>query len=478
MLSVQIAESFVARVHSTAIVAALALTVAACGSSAATVDAAISDGHAIDGISRSDGAMADAARSDAAHSDDAQRSDDAARPVDAAVVIDATGTIDAMPPPPSAVITSSLEGGFGFSTGDGSANSPFTVSLNSSASIIIAYTNNGPVDAVNFATSLAVPEGWSFQTGDCDGFTLSANGANSCAMGYAIDTSTLGESDFDTDDDIVASWSEAAASYSNISVTGVDTVFASVVTPPPVITVSTTGLDDNGAVVQGGSFTITMTLTNGDGVTDQTINFDGITPSDPNFALAPPNCIVNANSPSCSLSAGIGANVAVTSYAALVSNANSVALRGGTIDFNVITAPAKRIFVTAASHDGNLGGFAGANALCNNDSNRPVDSTTFKAMLFGNNPTKSGTSYFQPDEVTEIGTASGSFLEQFLGNVIADNGDSAWTGSDNNNCNGWTDNDGGVSGTIGLANATDDSWFDLTDESCSSTLIHLYCVEQ
>ncbi|EED34303.1 CHU large protein endoglucanase-related protein, glucosyl hydrolase family 9 protein [Luminiphilus syltensis NOR5-1B] len=95
-----------------------------------------------------------------------------------------------------------------------------------------------------------------------------------------------------------------------------------------------------------------------------------------------------------------------------------------------ITAPDKRLFVTAATFTGDLrpagdtastSGIAGADAKCEADANKPNDGSTYKAMLAGGGRSAAPTStdwvlaadtkYFRPD-------AAGTFIAGTNGNAV------------------------------------------------------------
>ena len=255
-------------------------------------------------------------------------------------------------------------------------------------------------------------------------------------------------------------------------------MFVDVVEPTPSIAVTVSGLDSNIGVVQGGSFNVALVLSAlpDQNVGDQIINVANLAAA-AGFTISPASCELTIASPSCVLTVSISGTTALTSYEGVLMNSSSVVLSQIDVDFQVITAPAKRIFVTSTQSNGNLGGFAGDNKICNQDANRPVDSTSFVALLSGATATHNGVAYFRPDG-TPIGTASGSFLEQNLTHPISPAGAAVWTGADNPNCNSWTSSDGGITGTIGLANQSDSSWFSLNEEACNLATVSLYCVEQ
>jgi hypothetical protein len=129
-----------------------------------------------------------------------------------------------------------------------------------------------------------------------------------------------------------------------------------------------------------------------------------------------------------------------------------------------------------------MGGFSGADAHCNADSAKPTTGFaagyTYKAILFGNNATVTGTNYYRPDGVTLIATATGGNLVQYAGltNAISGAGGAAWTGQ-NTNCTGWTTSSSSVFGYTGQANSTSTSWWEVSEVICSQAH-QLYCASQ
>ncbi|MCB1192610.1 MAG: DUF1554 domain-containing protein [Leptospiraceae bacterium] len=161
----------------------------------------------------------------------------------------------------------------------------------------------------------------------------------------------------------------------------------------------------------------------------------------------------------------------------------------------------KKIYLTSASYDGDMGGILGADTICSSDINKPVGVSTYKAMLVdGTNRVacNSGdcstlglkenvdwiltpnTTYLRADGTTEIMTTNWSGIYPFgvLVNGISFSG-KAWTGltltwtTDTNTCLGWTDNSPGNNGIWGAGGITDGA------SNCSDgSTSNLYCVEQ
>lgn len=138
----------------------------------------------------------------------------------------------------------------------------------------------------------------------------------------------------------------------------------------------------------------------------------------------------------------------------------------------------KCIFVTAATYNGNLGGFSGADAKCNTDANKP-DTGTYKALLVNNNSTTSGVDYYRPDNITKIATATGGDLVDLnsLDNSISTANDTVWSGYSMYKCSNWSDGTSNANGNTGLANSSSDAYISNGPIACNSSL-HLYCVKQ
>lgn len=141
------------------------------------------------------------------------------------------------------------------------------------------------------------------------------------------------------------------------------------------------------------------------------------------------------------------------------------------------TPSVKRIFLTAASFGGNLGGFAGANALCTADANNP-NGGAYKALLSGNSALAANQDYVRSDGVTAIGATNGSgALATPLTNAVG-TGATVWTGFGASNCANWTSSSGSlVFGTTGDPTALNSAWLNSSSALCNSAR-RVYCVEQ
>jgi len=152
-----------------------------------------------------------------------------------------------------------------------------------------------------------------------------------------------------------------------------------------------------------------------------------------------------------------------------------------------------KIFVTAGDHTGSVGGVTAVDAICMADTNKPADTSTYKALLGSSTrqapstdwPLKASTTYVRADGTTVIGiTTAGSVFSFPLTNAIDPSVFNVWTGlnpdwsPDTNNCSEWTSAASGVAAGSGLAEDTSDLSIGAGDSlNCAST-IAFYCVEQ
>ena len=156
----------------------------------------------------------------------------------------------------------------------------------------------------------------------------------------------------------------------------------------------------------------------------------------------------------------------------------------------------KKIFITASSFTGNLGGVSGADSLCNSDANKP-DASIYSALLFATTRTFSAgwpllpnTPYYRDDGTTLISTtdSSGRLMAAGSNSPSDTRIDKAWTGmrldpwcSTLSNCT-WTCGDW-TNGSSGWGDTGRDFLSDAyysfanTNSGCS-TPRYLYCVQQ
>jgi hypothetical protein len=154
----------------------------------------------------------------------------------------------------------------------------------------------------------------------------------------------------------------------------------------------------------------------------------------------------------------------------------------------------KRMFLTAVTDNGNLGGIAGADAMCMNDSNKPaggrwkamMGSTDRSAVPLNNWVLKPNTQYTRTDG-TIIGTTNNDsvFIIPVDGS-ITDDYQAYWTGLNSdwtnatNNCSGWTiaNVDAIPIGQYGESNETNDHMLYAGGSFCGNVTFPILCVEQ
>ena len=180
-----------------------------------------------------------------------------------------------------------------------------------------------------------------------------------------------------------------------------------------------------------------------------------------------------------------------------IGNLPAVQTVTGTVSVDSIPAAAERTMQFAGiseSTDGNMGGIAGANAICATDASNAGMTGTFLAWLgdsTGADPDSSFTraSDYVLRDLTPIGATyadltDGSHpvpIDQYPNGQTALINRNVWTAVDTSgvasgsSCSDWTSNSG--FGSRGLATSTTSTWTDSNQTGCSSPN-RLYCVEQ
>lgn len=141
------------------------------------------------------------------------------------------------------------------------------------------------------------------------------------------------------------------------------------------------------------------------------------------------------------------------------------------------------IFVTSDVFNGALGGFAGADLKCNQDSGKPSSGFssdyTYKALLNGNNATTSGITYYSTNGTIIIAIATGGNL---VGNASLSSAITGsirtWTGwQSTTTCGTWSSSSILSVGGFGNANVATSSYWQNNTQTCNMTST-LYCVAQ
>ena len=250
----------------------------------------------------------------------------------------------------------------------------------------------------------------------------------------------------------------------------------------------------------GESFIITATLTtNGNTVPSQWIESLSLIPPSESIIFTPESCPVSSSgSLSCVINVLIESTVNKESYQLTMQNiaisTTPITLESNIIPFTVVAAPIESmyVFMTTESHNGNMGGAAGINTLCQNDSNNPLKLNTNK----GNWATTGKTPVFNTSVSYTYWTAgqtNGTFKPESINftlsadwvkPLIIGTNESAWynptNGSSKTNppgpasCSGWTKSGGGTGDIVAFSSLAVNK---LTNAHCSTSQ-HIICVEQ
>jgi hypothetical protein len=156
---------------------------------------------------------------------------------------------------------------------------------------------------------------------------------------------------------------------------------------------------------------------------------------------------------------------------------------------------ALRVFVTSASHDGALGGLAGADGICQTLANNAHLGGTYKAWL--SDDFQSASTRFihssGPYVLVDGTMIANNWTDLLDGNLahaidLDENGSSVsgdvWTGTLSNgtsssyNCSNWTSNVSDDEGNLGLSSAVNAAWTNVASLTCDNNTYHLYCFQQ
>ncbi len=500
------------------------------------------------------------------------------------------GTVTAAPSASYSVAYSSAA----FTTGTGTEATPYQGLISSNYTITVTYTNNSAIDATNFTTSsFTASDGFSQTTHGCDNVSMSAN-SGTCIDVYTLNSTAPGNHSLNLAS-VTTSWTDSSGTYPAQSVAGAPTVYANLIAQ--TVAVNVTSITPGGFVlnttedgksstkplalhyntITESTATLSLTYQNS-GTIDATSFTSSIATLPTGWSRTTHGCnssSLNAsNGTSCSdvysfTSKPSGGAIALTKPDGLAYatnfNINDVKLSWNSVAGNMsnqtpasITADSNtggivysnyflQIFVSNATHNGNFAtdntnipsGFVSgkaitnADALCANDSNKPNDGYTYKALLSYGNDTSAaqlgsnrfacgGTPTSAPCvganvtagfdwvllkgfvQYRSLNSANTSVVANTLANygvtsVSARPGNFeidavAWTGlsttsnyqwtSSTDNCNGWQsdDNSGSYNGVtgqagIGTINANYGKIYAKGLGFCNSTYA-LYCVQQ
>jgi len=159
-----------------------------------------------------------------------------------------------------------------------------------------------------------------------------------------------------------------------------------------------------------------------------------------------------------------------------------------------------RVFLSSTTHDGNLGGLSGADAICQGLAGSASLPGTYRAWLSdgAQSPSTRFSQSSGPYQLLNGVTIATSWNDLTDGTLaapitLAENGATfddpalrSWTntlangtagGVLNENCAGWTSGANGSDGDEGQVTSTSDNWTDFATGTCNN-LFHLYCFQQ
>ncbi|MBI3783803.1 MAG: hypothetical protein HY270_10400 [Deltaproteobacteria bacterium] len=171
----------------------------------------------------------------------------------------------------------------------------------------------------------------------------------------------------------------------------------------------------------------------------------------------------------------------------------TVLLAGIVLLSPVCARASQLVFVTSSSHDGNFGGLAGGDGICDGLAAAAGLKGQWVAWLsnagINGGDRIVGDGPFVSTNGTQIAADKAALLSGTLDNAISsdENGvgigaaADVWTGTtaagarSGSTCSGWNDNGSG-SGTFGNANQTDSDWSDVDTDTCSDAK-RIYCFQ-
>jgi hypothetical protein len=146
-----------------------------------------------------------------------------------------------------------------------------------------------------------------------------------------------------------------------------------------------------------------------------------------------------------------------------------------------------RIFMSTFTHNGNLGGLAAADALCQSDAAGLGYGSSWRAVLSDSwASAKDRLSITYPvvrADSPATTVAATDLWSGSLANGVTGGGSDTWTAtfSDGSrstvNCSDWTTSSSGTSGRYGKSNSTSNGWTDYGTQPCDNNY-RLYCIEQ
>lgn len=401
----------------------------------------------------------------------------------------------------SAIIAQSTATASGFA-GEGTLGNPYQVqqvpvgSTGTPSTLTYTIRNNGTVPATSFYIDGTASQGWSYSGCGTQQAPITLNATESCTLTFTLNKANQGTADLLLSS-LTMHWIDQdspSGQTQGMSGTAYTNVYAA-----PLITLS----PESVSITQGESATVTVTLTGGYNVANQTISLGSLSPAESTITYTNNPCSVSSATSTCSISVNTTAQTSANTYNLAITNAGDLgngALKSTT--FTVAVTLPKLIFVTDSPFSGNLGGISGADQKCAAAALTQNHPGTFKAMIVDGvarvaapnpidwvlHPT---TTYVNIDNQKVNKTNENSVFPWPGESGVTTDDQRVWTGlmadwsSNPNNCRGWTydGSDEGVTSTGGQASQISSKLIQNDNWRCSASFyrdpfIKLYCVQQ
>ena len=226
----------------------------------------------------------------------------------------------------SAVIGQGTATASGFAGGDGTSGNPYQVQQAATApTLTYTITNSGTVPATGFYIDGIPSQGWNY-TGcgtQQTPTTLDANNG-SCTLTLTLNPSSVGATNLDLST-LTMHWVDQD------SPSGQPQVMNGVVYTNVFIPASITISQSTTTVLAGESVIITINLTGGYQVSDQTISLTDANAATDGIAITPVTCVINNTTPNCLVTVQTSNNTPEANYSLVVTY--------GTITPNITTVP-------------------------------------------------------------------------------------------------------------------------------------------
>lgn len=358
--------------------------------------------------------------------------------------------------------------------------------------LYVTYTNNSSAIAYQFsgaAPVIGIP-GYTLSQNNCSGVSLAKSA--SCSVVYKLTNNTQEENIFLASGDSLGYYSykygagQQLSKNANTTLDG-NPIIAELVYPGISLNLESDTIKVNHSMV---ATAYVNDLYTGTGITIQ------FTSNQADFTLSAASCNIDnlvLGGGNCSIEVNAGHTTALQPNGVKAQLGEDVS-RYAVRDFKV----EPYYFYVAAKNgsplfNGNLGGFAGADAICTDPLNAGIPGG--KAVIAGttrHHPDTDWTlypntqyNYYDDDLTTVMGVTNSNAVFDFpLSNAMASVKWSVWTGmntdwsASNDNCMDWTSSASSVSGAYGYIDYVDSKAIYSSQQTCNYSAYLIYCASQ